>query len=126
MDRAVQRFTDRSREMRRASTDAESLLWGILRNRRFLGLKFRRQHEIEKRFIVDFYCPELHLAIELDGAPHFSEPVEQFDAKRSRALNRLGIIVIRFRNDEVIEQTNATLQRLRTMVGNLQRVPHSS
>jgi len=67
MDRAVQRFTDRSREMRRASTDAERLLWGILRNRRFLGLKFRRQHEIEERFIVDFYCPELHLAIELDG-----------------------------------------------------------
>jgi len=124
MDRGVQRFTERSREMRREPTEAERFLWSLLRNRRFLGLKFRRQHEIEKRFIVDFYCQELRLAIELDGAPHVPALVQQFDAKRARALNRSGVMVVRFSNDEVIERTKATLQRLQTLVRGLKGVPH--
>jgi len=124
MDHEVRRFTDRSRQMRRLQTDAERLMWCLLRNHHFLGLKFRRQHEIGKRFIVDFYCEDIRLAIELDGAPHLLEAVAAFDAKRTRALNRLGVTVIRFRNDDVLEETNTALQRLRSVVMALQEVPH--
>jgi very-short-patch-repair endonuclease len=55
-----------ARELRRNQTDAEQLLWGLLRDRRFAGKKFRRQHPVG-RYILDFYCHELKLAIELDG-----------------------------------------------------------
>ena len=58
-----------ARELRSLQTDAEARLWHLLRDRRFFGHKFRRQHSVEN-FILDFYCPEQHLAIELDGGQH--------------------------------------------------------
>ena len=58
-----------AKELRKNSTDVEKIFWGVLRNRRFAGLKFRRQHPVNN-FIIDFYCEERKLAIELDGGQH--------------------------------------------------------
>lgn len=92
---------DRAHSLRLNTTDAESLLWQMLRNRRIGGLKFRRQHAISN-FIADFYCHEASLIIELDGGVHNSNNQRERDTDRTFELEKLGLKVIRFRNDDVI------------------------
>ena len=75
------------------------MLWSVLRSRNLGGLKFRRQHPIEP-YIVDFYCAEARLVVELDGESHDGK--EGYDARRSTHLKRLGLTVIRIHNDEVL------------------------
>jgi len=109
---------ERSREMRHVSTPAEQTLWRYLRNRRMDELKFRRQHPIG-RFILDFYCEDLKLAIEVDGSGHLESDQEQYDAVRTQALNDLGIQVLRFWNDDVLERTELVLDEIHHKVTEL-------
>ncbi|MBL7138630.1 MAG: endonuclease domain-containing protein [Bacteroidales bacterium] len=88
--------------LRNHATSAEAVFWRYLKNKQVGGLKFRRQHSIGP-FIVDFYCPELRLAVELDGAPHISPYGENYDANREKYLRNLGVIVIRFENKYVFD-----------------------
>tara|TARA_B100000678_G_C18044821_1_gene436176 strand:+ start:269 stop:625 length:357 start_codon:yes stop_codon:yes gene_type:complete len=97
----------RARALRRSSTDAEALLWSHLRNRRFHDLKFRRQVPLG-RFIVDFYCHELRLVIELDGGQHS----EEADRERTAWLQSEGFRVVRFWNHEVLENADGVLMEL--------------
>ena len=106
-----QQLLEHAARMRKSQTDAEGLLWGILRGRRFLGLKFRRQHTING-FIVDFYCNERRLAIELDGGGHNDSAKERSDFLRTESLRRSGISVIRFWNNDVFNNIEAVLERL--------------
>ena len=96
----------RCRELRRKLTDAEILMWQLLRNRGLMGYKFRRQHPMGP-FILDFYCDEVKLAVELDGG-HHSLQVEK-DAARTRDLEDQGITVLRYWNDVVLENTEGVL-----------------
>jgi adenine-specific DNA-methyltransferase len=89
-----------ARQLRQEATPAERYAWSLLRDRRILGLKFRRQHVIGG-FIVDFYCAELRLVLELDGAPHEHEVPAAYDAERTRHLEATGLRVIRLRNRDV-------------------------
>ncbi len=89
-----------ARQMRRQQTKAEELLWGMLRKRRRLGYKFRRQYSIE-RFIVDFYCADARLVVEVDGEVH--KYTEEHDAVRQEYLESLGLQVLRFTNDQVFD-----------------------
>ena len=100
-----------ARELRQKQTDAEQLLWGLLRDRRLAGKKFRRQHPVD-RYILDFYCHELKLAIELDGGQHSEEATKQYDEDRTRHLNEHGIRVIRLWNNQVLQETDAVLESL--------------
>jgi very-short-patch-repair endonuclease len=88
-----------SRQMRREPTQAEKQLWEKLRNKQILGFKFRRQHAID-RFIVDFYCGEAHLVVEVDGEIH--EYTQEEDAIRQEFLQSLGLRVLRFKNEDVL------------------------
>ncbi len=90
-------------------TDAERLLWYHLRNRYFGGFKFRRQHPVGP-FIVDFICPVKKLIIEVDGSQHF-ENVEA-DNLRSQFLQEQGYQILRFWNNEVLQETEAVLTRV--------------
>ena len=92
-----------ARELRRELTIAERKVWELLRNRRMLGYKFRRQHVIDG-FIVDFYCRELKLVIELDGLGHTDPEHVDYDVARTAHLELKGLLVIRFRNDGVSEE----------------------
>jgi len=83
-----------AKAQRQEPTAAEAAAWALLRNRRCLGLKFRRQHVI-RGFIVDFYCVELRLAIEVDGTVHRDRMRAEYDEARSRALAHAGIGVVR-------------------------------
>ena len=72
-----------AKNMRSNATDAEHLLWQLLRAKRFMNLKFRRQHVIAQ-YIVDFYCHELGLVIELDGSHHGTDDAIEYDAERTK------------------------------------------
>jgi very-short-patch-repair endonuclease len=85
------------------------MLWARVRNRQVKGLKFRRQHAIE-RFIVDFYCPEAECVIEVDGPVHDYTPEE--DAVRQQYLESRRLRVIRFTNDRVLSDLDAVMQEL--------------
>lgn len=76
-------------------------MWQYLRNRQLKGRKFRRQHAFDK-FVLDFYCHECKLVIELDGAIHNEKMNRQYDEMRSDKLNDYGIRVLRFQNNEVL------------------------
>src|SRR5512140_2690828 len=89
----------RAREMRHPQTRAETTLWHALRNRQN-GFKFRRQHPIE-RFIIDFYCAEAKLLIEIDGESHLEPSQAEYDEMRTKYLEHLGYQVIRFTNNDV-------------------------
>ncbi len=87
------------RELRHPQTPAEATLWYALRDRN-LGYKFRRQHPIQK-FIIDFYCAQVKLCVEIDGASHLEREQAEYDAARTDFLQELGYRVIRFTNDDV-------------------------
>ena len=92
------------RELRESSTKAEQLVWAMVRNRRLNGAKFRRQHTLGP-YIVDFVCIESCLVIELDGGYH--DYVVEADLKRQEYLNQLGFTVLRFWNEDVLEDAEA-------------------
>ena len=98
-----------ARQLRRRQTDAERRIWGYLRDRRLLGLKFRRQVPCGV-YVLDFYCHELRLAVELDGGQHLAFA---YDAERDAWLAGQGIKVIRFWNHDVLVRTDVVLEALR-------------
>ena len=101
-----------ARELRKNQTKAEKLLWELLRNRKLNNWKFRRQHPLKEGFILDFYCAETKVAIELDGEYH-NEPLQkEYDEDRTKILEQYGIRVIRFWNDEALNKTEEVLKRI--------------
>ncbi len=98
----------RVRELRQNATDAEKLMWSILRNRGLHGAKFRRQQPVAS-YILDFYCHEAKLALELDGSQYLDENQKKYDGERTNILQEEGIKVIRFWNDDVLNKTNLAL-----------------
>ncbi|CAD9195027.1 endonuclease domain-containing protein [Acinetobacter bohemicus] len=100
-----------AKTMRHNATDAENLMWQILRAKRFMNLKFRRQHVI-KPYIVDFYCHEIGLVIELDGSQHRTDDAIEYDAKRTKLLEALDLRVVRYWNHEFLKNTDVILENL--------------
>jgi very-short-patch-repair endonuclease len=107
---------------RSAPTAAEHTLWQRLRARRFRGLKFRRQHPIGQT-IVDFYCPALLLAVEVDGGYHVGDAQRHQDALRSAEFAALGIHVVRVSNDEVLPEPRFALNTLARAIDELATKP---
>ncbi|MFH1541782.1 MAG: endonuclease domain-containing protein [bacterium] len=104
----------RSRELRKEMTEAEQVLWEHLRNRKLFNMKFRRQYVFE-RFIVDFYCAERRLAVELDGSIHNSPDQHRYDLIRQKELENNDIEVLRFRNTQILDdkKLNKVLQAIK-------------
>ena len=98
--------------MRSNLTTAEASLWTLLKGSNLDGKKFRRQHSVGN-YILDFYCPSQKLAIELDGAHHFTEKGIAQDEERTNYLNECGIKVIRFENKLVFERTEWVLDEIK-------------
>ena len=95
--------------LRKHSTAAEASLWKLLQKSKVGGFKFRRQHSVGK-FILDFYCPELQLAIELDGEPHANPVIHQMDMERDEYLLENGITVLRYENRWVFEYPEVIIE----------------
>ena len=115
-----------ARELRKNPTQAEIKLWQHLRNKQFMGFKFLRQHPIfiylddrKRFFIADFYCHEILVVIEVDGEIHRKQ--RDYDEMRSELLKSKMINVIRFTNDEVLDNINRTLIRLKERVKDVRK-----
>ncbi|OGX01626.1 MAG: hypothetical protein A3J12_11410, partial [Omnitrophica bacterium RIFCSPLOWO2_02_FULL_44_11] len=102
-------LVDKARELRNKQTPAETILWEMLRGRQFMGLKFRRQHQIGD-YVADFYCHEHQLVIELDGGIH-KEKIKK-DKKRDEYLCSMGFTVLRFPNNQVLEDPQSVLEQI--------------
>ena len=102
---------DVARKLRRNATPAEELLWKHLRNRRLHGLKFVRQHPFN-RYIVDFYCAELKLIIEIEGGIHQMPDQVEYDRNRFEELGLRGLRILRFSNEEVLCNTKEVLDKI--------------
>jgi very-short-patch-repair endonuclease len=106
----------RVRELRAEQTVAEEVLWKLLRGRRFLGLKFRRQFPVES-YIVDFCCYERRLVIELDGEVHEEPAQVAHDHNRDQYLRAQGFKILRFSNESVFEDITAVLRQIAEATG---------
>ena len=98
-----------ARIFRQNPTEAESIMWSVLRNRTLGGYKFKRQR-VFGPFILDFYCPTCKLAIELDGEIHRDQ--REYDTNRTDLLKAYGVTVIRFRNQDVLQKTERVLEEI--------------
>ena len=108
------KLIDRRRELRRKSTSQEDLLWRYLRNRG-LGVKFKRQHSISG-YVLDFYCAEKKLIVELDGKIHNKKEAREYDAVRDKFFKELGYTILRFWNSEVENNIERVLYRIKSYV----------
>ena len=100
-----------AKQMRKDPTKAEEILWHRLKNKQLAGLKFRRQHPID-RFIADFYCHERKLVIELDGSIHGQVEQKDLDTGRTETLNEFGIKVLRFKNEEILDNIEEVINKI--------------
>ncbi|WLT40533.1 endonuclease domain-containing protein (plasmid) [Synechocystis sp. B12] len=100
---------ERAKELRKNQTPSEQILWECLRDRRLGGAKFRRQHNIGS-YIVDFYCHDARLVVEVDGPIHDRQ--QERDENRDRWLMQQGLQVVRFKNEEVQESLDQVLNRI--------------
>jgi len=105
----------RRRELRNRPTRTEALLWRNLQRRQLLGKRFRRQYSVGP-FILDFFCPECLLAIELDGAPHYGVLRQEYELQRTNFLAGFGIEIVRFENHVVHENLESVLEIIRQAI----------
>ena len=98
-----------SRHLRKRATPAEVILWEEIRNRKLGGLKFRRQYPA-LGFILDFYCAERSLGIELDGSIHDFQ--EEYDKWREKVILEKGIRIVRFSNQEIVENLEEVKRKI--------------
>jgi very-short-patch-repair endonuclease len=104
-------YEKKRRYLRKNMTKAEIFLWSKLKGKQLNGLKFRRQCGINN-YVVDFYCPELKLAIEIDGGVHYYDSRAIFDKQRQRDIEDLGIKVLRYTNNDVIKNIEGVLNNI--------------
>ena len=104
--------------LRKNMTLAEKILWRKLRDKKIFRTKFRKQHPIWI-FIVDFYCHEYKLAIEVDGEVHKDKNQGEYDLGRTAELDKYGIKVIRFTNDQIIYDINSVLTKILEIITEL-------
>ena len=110
-----------ARKLRQNPTDAEQRMWYHLRANRLSGYKFRRQHEIPP-YVVDFYCPAVKLAIELDGSQHGDD----VDAARTKFFGAQGIEVARFWDNDVLNNTEVVLESILALLQRRTLTPNPS
>jgi very-short-patch-repair endonuclease len=101
----------RARRLRQDASNAEQVLWSRLRDRSILGVKFRRQ-QVLAGYILDFYCHQAKLAVELDGGQHGEPDGRSRDAHRDAVLGGLGVSVLRFWNNEVLTNISGVLEAI--------------
>ncbi len=104
----------RRQQLRNAATLAEKVLWRRLRKRQ-LGIRFIRQYSVEG-YVIDFFSPEVRLAIEIDGGYHLSPDQQIYDKSRSRYLKAADITEVRFTNDIILYNINDVIDRIKSSV----------
>ena len=106
---------EKRRFLRNNLPNAEVMIWSRLKGRQLLGYKFRRQYSVD-RYVVDFYCPELKLAVEIDGDSHFQNSAVDSDRHRQAFIESFGIRFLRFTNEDVIKNLDGVIEAVRRTV----------
>ena len=114
------KLKERRRNLRNNSTKAEVLLWEHLRKNQILGFKFRRQFSIGT-YIVDFYCTELMLAIEIDGITHLKDEEKEYDQYRQTSLENVEISFLRYTNEDIFNKLSWVLETIKNKVKELSK-----
>jgi very-short-patch-repair endonuclease len=109
---------DTRRKLRKEQTYAEKTAWMVLRDRNSFGCKFRRQYSVD-RYIIDFYSPELKLAIELDGGIHNEPEQKRYDVERQKYLEAIGITFLRFTNEEFVDNGDYAENKIKETIKKL-------
>jgi very-short-patch-repair endonuclease len=112
------KIIENAKALRRSQTEAEKALWNRLKQRQIKGFKFRNQHPLDI-FVLDFYCYELLLGIEVDGSIHDSTEAKEYDEGRTAELLKHGIKIIRFTNDEVLSNIDNTIKEIEKIIDEL-------
>ncbi|MBU0489188.1 MAG: endonuclease domain-containing protein [Bacteroidetes bacterium] len=111
---------EKARALRRSETEAEYDLWQKLRNRKQIGLKFRRQHPLNQ-FVADFYCHEIKLVVELDGGIHNESTQQERDEGRTEMLRQQGITVVRFSNEDILYDLQKSLKKIKDVASGIKK-----
>jgi len=111
---------EKRRKLRQNQTNAEDLVWRYLRNRQLLGYKFKRQYSVD-HFVIDFYCPELKLAVELDGASHNNPEQREYDIKRQKYLEEFNIKFVRIKDEDLFGNTNQAFMKIENTIKLLEK-----
>jgi very-short-patch-repair endonuclease len=106
------------RKLRQNQTEAEKLIWRFLRNRQLLGYKIKRQYSID-HFVVDFYCPELKLAVEADGGSHIEPERKKYDIRREKYLKKFGVSLVRIKDEELFGNPNKAFAKIEDAIKKL-------
>lgn len=114
-----------AKTLRNNSTPSEIHLWKLLKGKQLHGYDFHRQKPLDE-YIVDFFCQELMLAIELDGRSHSLEEVQKKDHQKEKALNKLGIHVLRFSDGQVFDDLNNVIRSIEAYIENTEHTPATS
>lgn len=104
--------------LRSKMTDAEMVLWSRLKNRNIFKVRFRRQHPVDI-FVLDFYCHEIKLAIEVDGRIHLKREIQEYDEGRSHDIEKFGIKMLRFTNEQILNNLNEVQTTILNTINNL-------
>jgi len=110
--------TLKRRKLRQNQTEAEKLIWRFLRNRQLLGHKFKRQYSVD-HFVIDFYCPELKLAVEADGATHNESGSKEYDIRREKYLKKFGVSFLRIKDEELFGNPNKAFAKIEEAIKQL-------
>ena len=114
---ATKRIFINAKALRNRETFAEKLLWSRLRNKQ-LGYHFRRQHPLSN-YVVDFFCEQLKLVIEVDGSIHADPQVALDDQNKELSLRSEGLEIIRFTNDAIIKDVNAVVENIKEKISRI-------
>lgn len=113
---------DRRKELRNNQTEVEKIIWNHLKNKRTGGLKFIRQYSVGP-YILDFYCPKLRLAIELDGSQHREKDAIFYDQDRNKYLESVNIKTLRFWNNDVTKNLDTVLDQIYSKANEISETP---
>jgi very-short-patch-repair endonuclease len=116
------KLQSRRRILRHNLSKAEAVLWTYIKNKQILGQRFLRQFSIES-YIVDFFCPKLHLAIEVDGISHTYISDIKKDIKRQKKIESYGVSFLRFTNEEILGDLNEVLEEVKSKIISIMNPP---
>jgi very-short-patch-repair endonuclease len=114
----IKSLTERRRSLRKNLPKAEAVPWTPLSRRQMCDAKFRRQYSVDQH-VIDFYCPKLKLAIEVDGESHFADGAEEYDQERQMHIEGFGITFLRFLNTDISENLDGVLQAIADKISEL-------
>jgi very-short-patch-repair endonuclease len=125
----IKSITSQRRELRHLMPKAEVILWKSLLRKQMMGYKFRRQYSIDK-YVIDFYCPELKLAVEVDGDSHYVDNAEEYDNQGQEYIKQFGVKFLRVTNNDVYKNLDGVLttisDRIEVMKGSKGTSPISA